>query len=318
VTLALVPFAIDQTSSLTFAEAALRVRLAPGEELRDFLPAVTSSIRSARAMGGLLRSDGRPSGVVLWEPSGPLGVSVRLLYLDPPTAESPAYREALAVVERAAGPVAFVSGPIAGLSESDEEEMMRGRGFERFGRSEMAFPPTTPVPRVAPPPGSEVRPVRAADEASLARLHERAYHGHLDRFLSIEDLDPVRDADRQVHDYFVARYGEVVTPGSTVVTTAGSIVAAVIAVRRPTQILLVDVMSDPSVHGRGFGRAALAATLEALRARGESAIVLNVTEENARAVRLYSGLGFVRTLGPSKEWYDARRMPTRRPSAGTA
>jgi GNAT superfamily N-acetyltransferase len=151
--------------------------------------------------------------------------------------------------------------------------------------------------------------VRPADEPLLARLHESAYRRHLDRYLSLEDPDPVRDADRQVRDYFAGRWGELLVPGSTVVTQDNRIVAATLAVRRTAGVLIIDVMTEPSVQGKGLGRVALTGALRALRDRGEGEIVLNVTEGNERAIRLYSRLGFVRSIGPSTEWYDARRMP---------
>ncbi len=313
-TLALVPFAVDQPSSLALAKDALRSRLAPGEELRDLLPPLESSIRSARATGGVLREAGGAEGIVLWEPAGPLGVALRLLYLSPAHARVERYRDALDLATRAAGPVAFAPGPLSGLSPTEEAELMEGRGFAAFGRSEMMFPPTSPVPSVSPLPGTEVRPVRSEDMAELAHLHEAAYRDHLDRFLALEDLDPVRDAQRQVNDYFAGRWGELLAPGSTVVTLAGRPVAAVIAVRRAEHALVIDVMTDPEHQGQGLGRAALVASLQALRHRGESAVVLNVTEGNDRAVRLYQHLGFVRSMGPSVEWYDARRMPVVTPT----
>jgi ribosomal protein S18 acetylase RimI-like enzyme len=161
-----------------------------------------------------------------------------------------------------------------------------------------------------------VRPIRVTDASFLARLHERAYRNHLDRYLAIEDLDPVRDADRQVRDYLSGRFGEFLSPGSTAVELEGRFASAAVTVRRPTHALIVDVMADPDLQGRGFGRAALAGALIALRERGESSIVLNVTEGNERALRLYGRLGFVRTLGPTKEWYNAQRMTVEVPPNG--
>jgi len=308
VTLSFAPFALDQPTSLTFAADALRSRLAPGEDLRDLLESQASAIRSARAMGGLVRSEGEARGIVVWERSGPLGVAVRLLYLSPPRADVAGYRDLLALTERTAGPIAFLPGPLAGLSADEESAVMRERGFAPFGRSEMTLPPAAPVPPVPVPASGELRPVRPDDEPLLARLHEHAYRDHLDRYLSLEDEDPVRDADHGLRDYFVGRFGELLSPGSSVLLLDGRIAAAVIAVRRAAHVLVIDVMAEPALQGKGLGRTVLAGTLRALRDRGETAIVLNVTEGNERAIRLYRRLGFVRTIGPSQEWYDARRM----------
>lgn len=312
-TLTLAPFALDQPTSLALAEAALCARLAPGEDRRDLFPPLESAIRSARATGGLVRSAGQTLGIVVWEPAGPLGVAVRILYLSSPTADPDGYGALLDLTERAAGPIAFAPGPLAGLSAEEESKLMRARGFAAFGRSEMAFPPAAPIPAndVSFPEG--IRSVRPDDEPLLARLHESAYRSHLDRYLSLEDVDPARDADRQLRDYFGGRFGPLLSPGSSVVALDGRIVAAALSVRRPAHVLIIDVMAEPALQGRGFGRAALAHALRALRDLGESSLVLNVTEGNTRATRLYSDLGFVRTIGPSQEWYDARRMPVEIP-----
>lgn len=314
-TLALVPFAVDQPTSLALAADALRTRLAPGEDLRDLWPPIDSSIRSARATGGLVRSGGEARGIVVWEKAGPLGVAVRLVYLSPPGADVDGYRALLDLVEHAAGPIAFAPGPLEGLSAGEEATMMTGRGFAPFGRLEMGFPPAAPLPSRASPSTVEARPVRPDDEPLLARLHENAYRNHLDRYLSLEELDPARDADRQLRDYFAGRWGPPMTPGSAVVVVDRHLVAAALAVRRPTQVLIIDVMTDPTLQGKGLGRTALASALQQLRDRGETAIVLNVTASNERAIRLYSHLGFARTMGPSQEWYNARRMRVEIPRA---
>lgn len=310
-TLTLVPFPVDLSSSVALAESALRARLAPGEEFAPQFAPIVAEIRSSHATGGILSSDGEFRGMVLWEPAGPLGVSVRLLYLSPRHAHREGYGAVLDLAERTAGPVVFAPGPLAGLSTGEESELMHARGFVSFGRSEMEFPPSTPVPPVAPPSGSVVRPVRPDDEPALARLHEKAYRNHLDRYFALETWDPKRDADRQLRAYFEGRFGELLSPGSSVAALAsdGRVVAAVLAVRGSSRVLLIDVVCEPERQGKGFGRAALTAALHALRGRGASRIVLNVTEENAPALRLYTGLGFVRTIGPSKEWYNARRLP---------
>lgn len=312
-TFTLAPFPTDLSAALDLAEKALRSRLAPGEKLEDFWPQISAGIRAGRTNGGLLREHHESLGVVTWEPAGPFGVAVRLLYLEPPRANPDGYRAALDVVARSAGPIAFSTGQLAGLSEEAESTVLRERGFAPFGRTEMAFPLASSVPDALPPPGVHVRPVMAEDESALARLHERAYRNHLDRYLATEDLDPARDADRQLREYFSGRHGEVLSPGSSVVTVDGQIVAAVIATRRPPQVLIIDVMSDPAREGRGFARLALAESVRRLRERGETHLVLNVTEGNDRAIRLYSRIGFVTTMGPTREWYDARRMRVERP-----
>ena len=310
------PFPLDLAASLSLAEAALRSRLAPGEQLDDFLPTIASGIRTGTSNGGLLRAEGIVQGIVTWEPAGPYGVGLRLLYLTPSTADAEGYRSALEAAEKAAGPIAFLSGPLAGLTPEEESTLLRGRGFAPFGRLEMVLPPTAPAPATMRLTGVEIRPLRGEDEPRLARLHERAYQDHLDRFLATEEPDPGRDADRQLRDYFTGRYGEVLSPGSSVAVQGGELVAAAIATRYTGRVLFVDIMTDPGHQGLGLGRAVLGDAVRALRLRNESSIVLNVTEGNERALRLYARLGFVRSLGPTREWYDARRMRVLYPPDG--
>ena len=320
-TLSIAPFPVDLPASLGLAEEALRARLAPGEQLSELLPPMASAIRTGRANGGLLRSEGTTEGIVVWVAAGPLGLALRVLHLAPRYAVPGRYVEALELVERVAGPIAFAAGSLAGLTAAEESALMRGRGWMPYGRSEMALAEATPVPVLPVPPGVAVRPVCASDELPLARLHERAYEDHLDRFLALEEVDPARDADRQLRDYFSGRYGEVLTPGSSVAVLAGRVVAAAISTAShftsARRALIIDVMTDPDHRGRGLGRAVLADAVRALRERGETSIILNVTEGNLAAIRLYTGIGFVRSMGPTHEWYDARRMRVAFPDAGT-
>ena len=314
-TLTVAPFPVDLAESLTLAEAALRSRLAPGERFDDFWPQISSGIRTGRLNGGLLRKEHATCGVATWDSAGPFGVSVRLLYLTPPNATGEGYREALDSVGRVAGAIAFTTGQLSGLNDADERLVMDERGFAPFGRLEMALPVSVSVRTGDVPVGVAVRPVVPGDEAALARLHERAYRNHLDRYLAIEDLDPVRDAELQLRQYFSGRFGEVLSPGSTLVLVDREVASAVITTRRPNQALIIDVMSDPDRQGRGFARLALTESIRQLRDRGETAIALNVTVGNDRAHRLYLGVGFVQTMGPTKEWFDARRMPVEWPRA---
>jgi len=320
VTLSIVPFPVDLSASLELAEESLRARMAPGEQLSELLPPMASAIRAGRANGGLLRSEGTTEGIIVWVSAGPLGIALRILHLAPRYADSARYAEALELTERVAGLVAFAPGPLAGLTAAQESALMRGRGFAPYGRSEMVLAPETPVPVAPVPPGVEVRPVRPSDEPSLARLHERAYTDHLDRYLALEEVDPARDADRQLRDYFSGRYGEILTPGSSVAVLDGRVVAAAIStdsLATPThRALIIDVMTDPDHQGSGLGRVVLSSAVRALRERGETTIVLNVTEGNLAAFRLYSRLGFVRSMGPTHEWYDARRIRVAFPGVG--
>ena len=97
-TLSIAPFPSDLPTSLALAEEALGARLAPGEQLADLLPPMASAIRTGRANGGLLRSEGTTEGIVVWVPAGPIGVALRLLHLTPRFATLERYRDAFDLV----------------------------------------------------------------------------------------------------------------------------------------------------------------------------------------------------------------------------
>jgi ribosomal protein S18 acetylase RimI-like enzyme len=60
--------------------------------------------------------------------------------------------------------------------------------------------------------------------------------------------------------------------------------------------VLYDIVVDPAHRGRGVGGILLAATLEALEARGSPRVVLSTAEQNAAAQRLFARAGFRRTM----------------------
>ncbi len=101
--------------------------------------------------------------------------------------------------------------------------------------------------------------------------------------------------------------------GSWVAEEPTGPVGAVLSVRTSAGVLIADVMVDPDSQGRGLGRAMLLASLRALRAAGDHAVYLNVTEGNHAAVRLYERVGFVRSLGPTHDWYNGHRVPVPAP-----
>ena len=156
-----------------------------------------------------------------------------------------------------------------------------------------------------------MRNVRSEDEPGLRQLHQRAYRDQIDRFLFQLDPDPEKDSAAGIREIFDGRWGESLGWASFVVPENGAVVAATLVTRAPYGPLIAHVMVDPSRQGRGLGRVVLTATVRALRARGETVIVLNVTEGNTRAIRLNERLGFVRSIGPSHGWYSLARVPVR-------
>jgi ribosomal protein S18 acetylase RimI-like enzyme len=304
----LAPLASDVPSSLVLAREAVLARFDPGVELSELVPVVERQIRDGATQGGLWMHEGRPVGLARWDPAGPVGVAVRDLYLRPPVASQNRYRAFLRSVERAAGPVAFAPA-LPGLTLEEEEATLRSMGYAPYSRSEMRFPPTAVVPAREGGEGTAVRSFRPDDERWLVALHAAAYRNHFDRYLFAEDLDPDRDAELTVRRLIQGRYGEFLPWASIVAEHRGRIIGETIVLALPGRALIADVAVDPPSQGRGIGRAVLVGTVRALRERAAEAIVLAVTEGNRRAVQLYERLGFVRTLGPTREWYSTRRIP---------
>jgi GNAT superfamily N-acetyltransferase len=304
------PLSFDRARAIALAREAFAALGSPEEELRSFHSRLEREVSSGTALGRLWTDGDRGVGLAVWQAESTLGIEVTLLYLDEAHRGPRAYEEFLGGLRASAGPVAFAPGNLAGLSPAEESELMERLGFARFARSEMRFPADAPVP-TDPLPGRsrELRAATAADVPGLARLHERAYENHFDRYLFLADPDPVRDAELAVQEIVGGRWGEFLPWASPVLGEDGALTAATLVVRAPYGPLLADVMVDPRVQGRGLGRAALTWTVRALRERGESVIVLNVTEGNVRARRLYERFGFVRSLGPSHGWYSTERIP---------
>ncbi len=304
------PVVRDREASVAMLREALSARGPPVEEAIPWRSALEREIADGSAHGLLLREAGRPAGLALWDPSSPLGAIVEVAYLAAPSQRVAEFRALFRAVHEAAGSVAFAPGGLVGLSADDESSLMRGLGFGRFARSEMRLPAEAPA-RPRPDEGlGRLRAVRPdEDQAALSRLHERAYAGRFDQYLYQADTDPRVDAELAVKELLGGRWGEFLPWASPVVDGEDGAAGAVLVVRAPYGPLIADVMVDPSLQGRGLGRRLMAESIARLRERGESVIVLNVTEGNAPAVALYERLGFVRSLGPSYGWYAKDRIP---------
>ncbi len=307
----LFPLSADPEAARTLAGGAARARAARwGSALDpDQLARETEDrVRSGTFPGRLWKPDGRFTGIALWEPPEPLGASVRFCHLAERDASADRYREFLAALLRDAGPIAFVA-PIGGLDPQEESRVLTSLGLRPFHRSEMRWPPAAPVPRVDPPAGATIRPVRAQDEPSIAAVHAAAYRDHFDRFLFFEDPDPARDAERVVRSLFEGRWSEPLLGPSRLAELRGRAIGSIVVVRHEGRALIADVAVEREWQGRGVAAALLGATVGALVERGERVIALAVTEENRRAVRLYERFGFVRCFGPERRWYNPDRVP---------
>lgn len=296
-------------ASLELARRAIRSRTPPGHAALEPVTALEDDLANGRALGVLRLEGDRPVGIAVWEVPSALGITLEIVFLDEGVSSPSAYREFLGEIAGVAGPIVFAPGGLAGLTGAEESSVMRGLGFAPFARFEMRLPGAVPLPDVpqgGPPPS---RTARSTDLAALTELHARAYDDRFDRYLFLADPDPQRDAELAVRGILEGRWGEFLPWASAVIEEGDRLIAASLVVRASYGPLIADVMVDPATQGRGAGRAVLSASVRALRERGESVIVLNVTEGNERAVRLYEGLGFVRTLESSYAWYSTERIP---------
>jgi ribosomal protein S18 acetylase RimI-like enzyme len=304
----LTPLSADLAAALALTREAVLAAVEPGVNPEEVVVTLQREVNAGRARGGLWMYAGRPVGIVLWEPAGPLGGAIRMSYLAPGHVSVDRYRQLFAAAERSVGTVAFTA-PMPGLAPEEEARTLRSLGFAPFSRSEMRFPPATPLPSTGVSDGVTLRPVRSQDESELSRVHAAAFRDQFDRYLFLEDLDPTRDATALVHALFRGRWGEVIFGASMVAEVAARPVGETIVIRAGDRALIADIAVDPAHAGRGIGRSLIVATVRALRERGEATIALAVTEENHRAVRLYERVGFVRALGPTREWYNTRLIP---------
>jgi ribosomal protein S18 acetylase RimI-like enzyme len=303
------PLSSDRDTALQLARQAILSRNAPDAETGPFLSAVERDVANGTAEGVLRFDDGRVVGIALWEPPAELGATVMVLYHVEERQRPAEYDAFFREVQGVAGPVVFAPGFLAGLPEAEETRVMEGLGFARFARSEMRYPPDRPTPNGRSGGSAAVRPTVPNDAAQLTSLHQAAYRGTFDRYLFLVHVDPARDAELAVREILTGRWGEFLPWASPVVESDGHLRAAALVVRAPYGPLIADVMVDPASRGRGLGRAVLVASIHSLRERGESVIVLNVTEGNRPAIRLYETTGFVRTVGPGHGWYATSRIP---------
>jgi ribosomal protein S18 acetylase RimI-like enzyme len=309
------PVSRAPVASLEIARRAIRSRRPPASADRESVSALEDDLANGRALGVLRRDGDRCVGIAIWELPSPLGATLELVFLDDGASSPAAYLDFFREISGIAGPIAFSPGGLAGLSDVEESNVMRGIGFAPFARFEMRFPSDAPLPEIADDALPPSRPTRSTDLASLAELHARAYGGQFDRYLFLNDPDPRRDADLAVRDIVGGRWGEFLPWASPVAEADGHLVGASLVVRATGGPLIADVMVDPASQGRGIGRTVLAESVRALREVGESAIVLNVTDGNERARRLYERLGFVRTSASAYAWYSTERIPVG-PGAG--
>jgi ribosomal protein S18 acetylase RimI-like enzyme len=303
------PMSSDPSAGRRFVRRALEVRGAGGREPTDWTESFEARLADGSVQARLWTEGGRASGLVSWSPGGPLGVSVHLLYSAAEGSDPGAYGNLLGSFESEFGPVAFLSGPLAGLVPASEERVLVPQGYARFSRSEMTWNGERAIAEPSGVAGERQRPALREDLPSLASLHREAYHGSLDRYLFLEEEDEERDAYRAVREILEGRWGELVDAGSWVAERDGQLAGLVLTVGTDQGALIADVAVAPKLRRSGIAQRLITTAVRSLRAAGAGRIYLNVTDGNLPAVRLYQGLGFVRSLGPTLDWYRRSRFP---------
>ena len=304
----LIRVADDLLAALRLGRDALFANPDAGSDPLAHLPQLEGILRRGSDSGRLWRTDTGSVGLALWEPVGPIGLAVQLLYLAPAIASVDRYRRFLLALDREVAPVAFLPSRLPGLTPEVQTAMLADLDFRPYSRSDMVLPAERPTPAEEPSPGPVVRPFRPEDAEAVARVHAAAFEHHFDRYLFLEDLDPMQDARAMLRGLNAGRWGPFRPAASMVAEERGEIIGSTLVVGTPQGALIADVAVDPAHGGRGVGRSLMVATIRALRAGSTDPIRLVVTEGNPRAVRLYERLGFVRRA-TFQEWYCSTRVP---------
>ena len=141
-----------------------------------------------------------------------------------------------------------------------------------------------PREHVVVPEGS-FRPVEDRDRAALAVVLLDAYRG------TIDDEGETEVEARAAIDYYLRC---LIREHSVVVSDADSLIAMSFVVVVGTTHYIDPVATASSRKGRGFGRAAVEASLGSLSAAGVGEVGAVITDGNTASQRLFEGLGFER------------------------
>lgn len=147
-----------------------------------------------------------------------------------------------------------------------------------------------------------VRQATRADLPSLGRLGALLVRQH-------HDFDPRRflAADRRTPDHYAEFLASQLDDPDVVVLVAeqdGQVIGYTFAAMegydykslRGPAALLHDLLVDPGQRGRGVGSRLLGETISRVKSRGARQIVLATAERNESAQRLFTRMGFRRTM----------------------
>jgi GNAT superfamily N-acetyltransferase len=117
-----------------------------------------------------------------------------------------------------------------------------------------------------------------------------AYRGTPDE---VDAGDGVDTATYEIRLAFEGEHGPFQHKASFVAEHDGRLVAAALVTVWQEDPLLAYLFTAPGHTGRGLGRRLVEAAMHALGEQGHAQLSLAVTENNHRARRLYTSLGFV-------------------------
>jgi ribosomal protein S18 acetylase RimI-like enzyme len=148
------------------------------------------------------------------------------------------------------------------------------------------------------PPGLRVVPIREVTLDALADLDWRAFRGTLDERLIGARVEEYRHVLASILEGSLGRFLDEASTALVTEGTAPRLVGALLTCEQTARrAIFVDLMVDPELRRRGYGRFLLAWGLRALRALGHEQVRLWVTVANQPARGLYEVFGFRPTAG---------------------
>jgi ribosomal protein S18 acetylase RimI-like enzyme len=134
----------------------------------------------------------------------------------------------------------------------------------------------------------------SADIPALGELMRAAYRGTPDE----DDAGQTTEsATEEIGRVFNGEYGELISEASFIARQGNEPIAATLVTAWQGEPLLAYVFTAPSHTGRGLARNLIMASMNALADYGHARLNLAVTENNARAWKLYEKIGFQRFNG---------------------
>jgi mycothiol synthase len=155
----------------------------------------------------------------------------------------------------------------------------------------------TPLPELPEAEGVALRGYRPTDADEIVRVNAAAFADHPEQ----GSMDAANLAERMAEPWF--------DPAGLIVATEGDRLLGFHWTKQHSadlgEVYVVGI--DPAAQGRGLGKLVTLAGLHHLASRAVSEILLYVESDNARAVALYSGLGFTHADADTHVMYVRQR-----------